>query len=131
MEWDSLLQGEHLKQWNSLTTEFDILNQVRVPRCFFSKGDVPSIKELHGFSDASEQAYAAVLYLHTVSRDGAANTRLIVSKTQVTPVKKQSIPRLELLGALILTRLVNTVLMQCPQGLKVICWVDSTSTLLD
>ena len=43
--------------------------------------------------------------------------------------KKQSIPCLELLGALILTRLVNSVLMYCPQKLKVTCWVDSTSTL--
>ena len=54
---------------------------------------------------------------------------LIASKTRVSPVKKQSIPQLELLGALILTRLVNTVLIDCPQKMKVTCWVDSTSTL--
>ena len=26
IEWNHLLEGEHLKQWNSFTTEFDILN---------------------------------------------------------------------------------------------------------
>ena len=129
IEWDCLLEGEHLKQWNSFTTEFDILNHVRMPRCYFSKGFSPVIKEIHGFSDASERAYAAVLYVRTVSHDGTVITRLIASKTRVSPVKKQSIPRLELLGALILTRLVNTVLMNCPQRMKVTCWVDSTSTL--
>ena len=100
-----------------------------MPRCYFSKGFSPVIKEIHGFSDASERAYAAVLYVRTVSHDGTVITRLIASKTRVSPVKKQSIPRLELLGALILTRLVNTVLMHCPQKIKVTCWVDSTSTL--
>ena len=125
IEWDCLLEGEHLKQWNSFTTEFDTLNQVRVPLCYFSKGFSPVIKEIHRFSDASER----VLYVRTVSHDGTVITRLIASKTRVSPVKKQSIPQLELLGALILTRLVNTVLIDCPQKMKVTCWVDSTSTL--
>ena len=129
VEWDSPLEGKHLKQWNSLTAEFNILNQVRVPRCYFCKESKPVIREIHGYSDASEQAYAAVLYLRTIGCDGTVITRLIASKTRVAPVKRQSIPRLELLGALILTRLVNTVVKCCPQRLKVICWVDSTSTL--
>ena len=45
IEWDCLLEGEHLKQWNSFTTEFDILNHVRIPRCYFSKGFSPVIKD--------------------------------------------------------------------------------------
>ena len=63
IEWDSLLEGEHLKQWNSFTTEFDILNQVRVPWCYFSKGFSLFIKKIHGFSDASEWAYVRMCKL--------------------------------------------------------------------
>ena len=36
-------------------------------------------------------------------------TQLVASKTRVVPVKKQSIPMLELLGAVILARLVNCI----------------------
>ena len=36
-------------------------------------------------------------------------TRLVAAKTQVAPMKKQSIPRLELLGVLILARLTNAI----------------------
>ena len=100
-----------------------------MPQCYFSKGFSPVIKEIHRFSDASERAYAAVLYVRIVSHNGTVITRLIASKTQVSPVKKQSVPQFELLGALIPTRFVNTVLMHCPQKMKVTCWVDSTSTL--
>ena len=63
------------------TTEFDILNHVRIPRCYFSKGFSPVIKEILGFSDASERAYATVLYVRTVSHNGTVITRLIASKT--------------------------------------------------
>ena len=47
----------------------------------------------------------------------------------MSPVKKQTIPRLELLGALILSRLADTVIKQFPTKLPVTYWVDSTATL--
>jgi len=100
-----------------------------MPRCYFYPNHSPIIREIYGFNDASEHAYAAVLYLRAVNKDGGVVTRLIASKTRVAPVKRQSIPRLELLGALILARLVNAVLKCCPQKPSVTCWVDSTATL--
>ena len=66
--------------------------------------------KLHGFSDASEKAYAAVVYLRTVYDDGKTiNTNIIASKNRVAPLKKQTIPRLKLLGATILARLLHSV----------------------
>ena len=79
--------------------------------------------------DASECAYAAVMYLRTVYVDGTVSISLIASKTRVSPVKKQSIPRLELLGALILARLADTILKQLPLQLTTTYWVDSATTL--
>ena len=60
---------------------------------------------LHGFSDASECAYAAVLYLSSTYADNCTE----VLKTRVSPTKRQSIPQLEILGALILARLVSSL----------------------
>jgi len=85
---------------------------------------------LHGFSDASEHAYAAVLYLRNVYTDGTISVSLIASKTQVTPVKKQLIPCLKLLGALILARLADAVLGKLPVQLAATYWVDSTAALV-
>ena len=62
----------------------------------------PVCRQLHGFGDASEQAIAAVVYLRTVYEAGDVDVRLIASKTKRAPLKKQSIPRLELIGAYIL-----------------------------
>lgn len=127
--WDQPLEGESLKQWKEILGEFMTLNDVQVPRCYFDGDRAPNAIEFHGFSDASEHAYAAVLYLRVVNINGAVVTRLVAAKTRVAPLKKQSIPRLELLGTLILTRLVNTVLKSCPQEVKVTYWTDSTTAL--
>ena len=64
--------------------------------------------QLHGFSDASERAYAAVVYIRSTYSDGQVEVRLVASKSRVAPIKRQTIPRLELLGALILAMWTNS-----------------------
>jgi hypothetical protein len=66
--------------------------------------------QLHCFSDASERAYAAAIYLRSQYCNGHVDVNLVSANTRVAPLKKQSVPsRLELLGANILVRLSNTV----------------------
>ena len=61
--------------------------------------------ELVGLCDASLKAYAATVYLQNQSMCCS----LIVSKTRVAPLPTQIIPRLELLGALLLAILMASV----------------------
>ena len=98
IDWDELLQGIVLEHWTSVLTELNTLDNVKIPKCYFNLGTSFIDIQLHGFSDASEQAFTAVLYLRCVSSDGNVFTRLVASKTRVSPVKKQSILWLELLG---------------------------------
>ena len=59
----------------------------------------PESQQIHGFSDASEKAYAAVIYLRSTYGNGSVSVCIITSKTRVAPIKPHTIPRLELLGA--------------------------------
>lgn len=66
------------------------------------------LHHIHGFC-ASDRAFAAVVYLYTEYSNGDVDVQLVASKTRVAPLKRQTIPRLELLGALVLARLVDKV----------------------
>ena len=119
-------------KWNGHIHEFSMLTNLQVPRCCLMTDQVVLACKLHGFSDASERAYAAVVYLKIVyQQGGAGNIQFVASRTRVCPLKKQSIPRLELLGATILARLINSVrglhtLLPEPE---IYCWVVSFNTL--
>ena len=60
------------------------------------------------FSDGSKDAFAGVVYLRFHSAVGILIS-LVTSKTKVALLEIKSIPRLELLGSLILTRLITRV----------------------
>ena len=107
-----------------------MLSQRSIPRCYFNKQSQPCFMEIHGFSDASEAAYAAVVYLRITDETEIAQTSLVMSKTKVAPIKRLTIPRLELCGAYLLARLMHYVkeILRIPLS-NVYAWTDSTIVL--
>ena len=130
--WDADLNSELKTRWQRLISELEQVNTIRIPRCVSSAPDTKELTyELAGFGDASTSAYAAVIYLVVKSRTGT-RVQLIASKTRVAPLKKQTTPRLELLAALILARLiarVKSILEQCLVVCRTRCWTDSKNVL--
>ena len=101
-----------------------------IPRCYYPKSVTIAYKQLHGFSDASEVAYAGVVYLRLVDTCGSVHTSLVMAKTKVAPIKKMSIPRLELCGALLLAQLLHHCQTIFGFPIKdVFAWTDSTVVL--
>ena len=85
--------------------------------------------QYHAFSDASKLAYAAVVYVRTCYENGLIDVKLVASKSRVAPLKTQTIPRLELLGALILARLVDSLKRAGLDCTNVTFWTDSVTVL--
>ena len=88
----------------------------------------------HGFSDAREQAYACVIYLRTEYENGQIDCRIIALKARVAPIKQVIIPKLELMGALLLAELMDTIRTALLEELDLekitsFYWVDSLVAL--
>lgn len=132
--WDVELKGQHRKTYDSFVSEIESLQGIFIPRSLFQGNKQVKKVEMHGFSDASERAYASVVYLRVEYESGELDIKFIASKSKVCPLKSQSIPRLELLGALLLSKLVDSVHEILKDELNNITidryyWVDSISAL--
>ena len=109
LSWDQLLEDEALIKWCSIVDGLARSQPITIPRCFLSGiEDEMKLYRLYGFCDASTVAYAAVIYL-VEERGDSKYSRFIVSKTRVSPLKVQTILRLELLSAVLLARLMTNV----------------------
>ena len=108
VSWDDNIPTELLSMWLQYRQELQELAKIKISRWL---GNTKSQQycELHGFCDASNMAYAAVIYNRVVLADGTVVVKLIASKTKVAPIKQLSIPRLELCGAVLLAKLFKKV----------------------
>ncbi|XP_058826986.1 uncharacterized protein LOC131686971 [Topomyia yanbarensis] len=116
VKWDERIDSEAFMRWRQWTGLFPLVNNVRIPRCYFdsSTADHYNRMELHIFVDASEEAYAAVAYFRIVPPDGDIKVALVAAKTKVAPLKPMSIPRLELQAAVLGIRLMKFILESHP-----------------
>ena len=61
--WDDKLVGEDRETYDILLSALDNYPIIQVPRYPFLANEKVSRVEVHGFSDASEMAYATIFYL--------------------------------------------------------------------
>ena len=81
---------------------------VRVPRSLRRTAKVLT-RKIVTFVDASIQAYGAVVYLLCEYEDGTLSCHLVASKSKVAPLKPTTVPRLELMGAILGLRLTQNI----------------------
>lgn len=134
VDWDGPVDSFLHERWLKLVQDMKNVGVLELKRHYFCNSSLAELRsvQLHGFADASEKAYGAVVYLRVELKSGAVFTQIVSSKTRVAPVNGDTIPRLELLSALILARLMSSVLTAFDRTLKIdsiFCWLDSQIAL--
>lgn len=104
------------------------LGLIRIPR--WLKTDSLEQVQIHGFSDASKKAYGAVIYVRTIEPSGKVHTNLLIAKSRIAPLDEVTIPRLELMAADLLSRLLKVVQSAMEyENVPYFLWCDSTIAL--
>jgi len=94
--------------------------------------------QIHGFCDSSEGAYGACLYIRSTDSNNKIFCELLCSTSKVAPLKRLTIPRLELCAATLLAKLykkaesalnitVNETYMWTDSAI-VLAWIQGPST---
>ena len=91
--WDKPLENILKNDWLTIAQEIEDAITITIPRhyCFTSDH-----KQLHVFADASMKAYDTVAYLTAGDR-----VNFIIAKSRIAPVQTLSLPRLELIAAVL------------------------------
>ncbi|XP_055923279.1 uncharacterized protein LOC129953816 [Eupeodes corollae] len=127
--WDENLSYLSEQCWKSFLSEFADIQEISIPR-WIDFSPWKSL-QLHGFSDASEKAYAATIYIRVYQPSSKPSSHLLWAKSKVAPVNTISLPRLELQGAVLLSRMIKQILNEFDvlNGIPIKLWTDSTIVL--
>ncbi|XP_052699402.1 uncharacterized protein LOC128176925 [Crassostrea angulata] len=130
LKWDEKLPKSMQTTWREISSEICDAKDIKINRNNSSSID-SRCDSLHVFSDASQQAYGACVYLLSKNK-----ITLLMAKNRVTPIKQITLLRLELMGALIGARLgkhvkeitgVNKIYFWCDSQI-VLHWIISQKT---
>ena len=128
-EWDERMDDELTAKWQRWFEDLPELARITIPRCFKDPSSDEPLS-LHTFTDASDLAYAAVVYTRQELPDGSARISLAMAKARPSPVRKKTIPMLELQGAVLGVRVAGEVAaaLDVPKD-RCHFWTDSMNVL--
>ncbi|XP_049884837.1 uncharacterized protein LOC126379881 isoform X3 [Pectinophora gossypiella] len=129
IEWDSVVPSDIQRSWKRFIDNLSFISHITIPRNVIR--DLPVSVELHAFSDASQAAYGACIYVKSIDQAGNTSILLYCAKARVAPSKAAlTIPRLELCGALLAARLLCAVKSALRRQIsKSYLWTDSSVVL--
>lgn len=126
-DWDSPLPENLQKKFLKWYSELEYLQNLKIPRRvgYGQKKDWC----IHTFCDASQDAYATVIFLRCED-DDKISVQLLGAKSRIAPKKKLTIPRLELLACVLGARFTNFVQQALDIfSVSVRYWSDSSTVL--
>ena len=126
--WDAECPDLILQEFREWEAELPMLEKIQIPRWFGTTTKIGQV-QLHGFADASERAYGAMIFLRYELKGKTCST-FIIAKTKVAPLKAKSLARLELMAAYCLANLTSYVEEALNQQVeRVQLWSDSEIVL--
>jgi hypothetical protein len=127
-DWCDSLPTEEFQEWHRFLLLLESINNINIERLIVI--EEATVIEIHGFSDASERCYGAVVYCKSENSSGKTLVKLISSKSRVAPIKSLTIPKLELCAAVLLSKLTKKVLAALKLSVnQVFLWSDSMIVL--
>ena len=128
--WDDPLPTDLAELWKTWLEHLPDLASLQLPGCYSRKGKTVVMGTTHTFADASEQACAAVSYLRQEYDDGDVSVIFVPAKPHVAPLKVITVPRIELVAAVMGVRLSKFVGNSLNMLVKEhVLWSDSENVI--
>jgi hypothetical protein len=128
--WDDPVPAGTNEEFRRVISHLGELRVITFPRAAKPKEEVVGKPMLLIFGDGSTAASCALAYLRWQMANGTVQCRLLAGKTRVAPKCKISIPRMEVVGALLAVRLARKIQDSLQMELEAVRYfTDSTAVL--
>ncbi|UYV79297.1 hypothetical protein LAZ67_17001985 [Cordylochernes scorpioides] len=129
LAWDDELDRHYKDELSLWFDDLQLHKGMAIPRNFNPLMVPQKDWQIHTFVDASSEAYAAVVFLRTRVGD-KVEVHMMAAKSRVAPLKRPTIPRLELLACVVGARL-NKMIFEALElkDIKNVFWSDATTAL--
>ena len=130
--WYEKILPEYDVRWQKWLVDLPMLSKLPINRCFkLANFGTIAYSQLHHFSDASEIGFGSASYLGLVDINGRVHCAILQGKSRLAPLKKFTIPRLELSAATVSVRSDKAIKreLELPLTEPSVFWTDSTSVL--
>ncbi|XP_037957528.1 uncharacterized protein LOC119687322 [Teleopsis dalmanni] len=128
IDWDTVVPQQIGIKFENFINDLNNLKSIKIPR-YVLQTDIINM-QLHGFCDASIRAYGCCFYVRVCNQQGHISVNLLTARSRVAPVKKRTLPQLELCGALILAQLYSKIAPIFSNiHFQTFLWTDSTVVL--
>ena len=131
-KWDDPIQKDLITRYEHWFESLSKLSELSIPRCFKPATFTEVRAELNNFSDASQTGYGHCSYLRLINIDNEdVHCSLVMAKSRATPLKTISIPRLELMAAVLSVKVACKLKIELDyRDLKLFFWTFVLKHLL-
>ncbi|XP_028966870.1 uncharacterized protein LOC100908309 [Galendromus occidentalis] len=134
IDWDAILDPETASEYRRIAGFLDGSDRIAIRRNMFGTASGGSRREIHVFADSSLKAYGAIAYLKETnvnSPSDKCSVSFLMAKARVAPLKGHwTIHRLELMAAVIASRMANHLRNSIPEKIDEIFLYSDNSAVL-
>ena len=93
INWDDALPERIIAQWENILENVNVMNSLKLQRHYLKMFDLEEVEiiELHGLSDASLKAYAAIIYIRFKLKDASYCVNFVANKTKINPTERKNL----------------------------------------
>ena len=129
--WDDELPPEDVTRWQQWLEDLSKLEQLKIRRCLKPPDTSQVVTySLHHFCDASQIGYGVASYVRMEFADEQPHCSLVLGKSRLAPIKSTTIPRLELMAAVLAVKVDKMLRSELEYEIQEsVFWTDSTIVL--
>ena len=130
LDWDTPVPDTLAHSWMELLQSLPELDKLKFNHCMIPGEFADGVAEVHNFCNGSQAGYGCCSYIRVINETEQIHVALITAKSRLSPLKRITVPRLEMASAVLAVKMNNVIQRELDVPVvESTFWSDSEITL--